>query len=150
MCAKSLQSCLTLQPTRLLCPWVFSRQEYWSELPCPPPRDLPNPGIKPRNPILQVDSLAAEPQGKPENTGVGSLSLLQGIFPTQGSNLGLLHFRQILYRLSHQGSPGHSLQLHGYKCWFFSKIESSGQSYPTKDMPPLEATLKDALERNLK
>ena len=41
-----------------------------------------------------------------QNTGVGSLSLLQGIFPTQGSNLGLLHCRQILHQLSHQGSPG--------------------------------------------
>ena len=40
-----------------------------------------------------------------KNTGVGSHSLLQGIFLTQGSNLGLLHCRQILYRLSHQGSP---------------------------------------------
>ena len=40
-----------------------------------------------------------------QNTGAGSLSLLQGIFPTQGSNPGLLHCRQILYQLSHQGSP---------------------------------------------
>ena len=40
-----------------------------------------------------------------QNTGVGSRSLLQGIFPTQGSNPGLPHCRQILYRLSHQGSP---------------------------------------------
>ena len=40
-----------------------------------------------------------------QNTGVGSLSLLQGIFPTQGSNPGLLHCRQILYQLSHKGSP---------------------------------------------
>ena len=39
------------------------------------------------------------------NTGVGSRSLLQGIFPTQGSNPGLPHCRQILYQLSHQGSP---------------------------------------------
>ena len=38
-------------------------------------------------------------------TGVGSLSLHQGIFPTQGSNPGLPHCRQILYQLSHQGSP---------------------------------------------
>ena len=36
-----------LWPTRLLCPRGFSRQEYWSGLPCPPPGDLPNPGIKP-------------------------------------------------------------------------------------------------------
>ena len=40
-----------------------------------------------------------------QNTGVGSLSLLQGIFPMQGSNPGLPHCRQILYQLSHQGSP---------------------------------------------
>ena len=40
-----------------------------------------------------------------KNTGVGSHSLLQRIFLTQGSNLGLLHCRQILYSLSHQGSP---------------------------------------------
>ena len=39
------------------------------------------------------------------NTRVGGLSLLQGIFPTQGSNPGLPHWRQILYYLSHQGSP---------------------------------------------
>ena len=41
-----------------------------------------------------------------QNNGVGSLSLLQGIFLTQGSNPGLPHCRQILYQLSHQGSPG--------------------------------------------
>ena len=40
-----------------------------------------------------------------QNTGVGSLSLLQGIFPTQGSNPGLPHSRWILYQLSHKGSP---------------------------------------------
>ena len=40
-----------------------------------------------------------------QNTEVGSLSLLQGIFPTQGSNPGLLHCRWILYQLSHKGSP---------------------------------------------
>ena len=52
-----------------------------------------------------MDSLSAEPQGKPKNTGVGSLSLLQGIFPIQGSNWVLLHCRWILYQLSYQGSP---------------------------------------------
>jgi len=40
-----------------------------------------------------------------QNTGVGILALLQGIFPTQASNPGLLHCRQILYQLSHKGSP---------------------------------------------
>ena len=50
-----------LYPSRLLCPWGFSRQECWSGLPCPPPGDLPN--------------------------------------------MGLLHYRRVLYHLSHQGSP---------------------------------------------
>ena len=54
---------------------------------------------------MQVDSLPDEPQGKSKNTGVGSLSLLQGIFPIQESNQGLLHFKWILYKLSYQGSP---------------------------------------------
>ena len=60
----------------------FSRQEYWRGLPCPLPGNLPNPGIKPESPALQVDSLLPEPPGKPKNTGVGSVSLLQGIFLT--------------------------------------------------------------------
>ena len=83
----------------------FSREECWSGLPHPPPGDLPNPGIKSRSPILQMDSLPSEPSGKPKNTKVGSLSLLQGIFLTQKSNQGLLHCRRILYQLSYQGSP---------------------------------------------
>ena len=70
----------------------------------PSPGDLPNPGIKPGSPALQVDSLPAELLGKPKNTGVGSLFLFQGIFPIQESNQGLLHFRWILYQLSYQGS----------------------------------------------
>ena len=47
----------------------------------------------------------AESQGKPKNTGVGSLSLLQQIFLTQESNRVFLHCRQILYQQSYQGSP---------------------------------------------
>ena len=66
--------------------------------------DLPNPGIELRSPALQADSLPSEPPGKPKNTGVGSLSLLQGIFLTQESNRGLLHCRRILYQLSYQGN----------------------------------------------
>ena len=68
-------------------------------------RGFSNPGIKSRDPTLQADSLPAEPPGKPKNTGVGSLSLLQWLFPTQELNWGLLHCRQILYQLSSQGSP---------------------------------------------
>ena len=55
----------TPQPARLLCLWGFSRQEYWSGLPCLPPGDLPDPRIKPRFPSLQVDSLPSELPGKP-------------------------------------------------------------------------------------
>ena len=73
--------------------------------PFPSPGVLPNPGIEPGSPALQADSLPAELQGKPKNTGVGSLSLLQEIFLTQESNRGLLHCRWILYHLSQQGSP---------------------------------------------
>ena len=82
----------------------FSRGEHWSEEPFPSPGDLPDPGIEPKSPTLQADSLPAEPQGEPKNTGVGSLSLLQGIFPTQELNWGLLNCRWILYQLSYQGS----------------------------------------------
>ena len=42
----------------------FSRQDYWSGLPCPHPKDLPNLGIEPTSPILQADSLLTEPPGK--------------------------------------------------------------------------------------
>ena len=50
---------------------------------------------------IAADSLPAEPQGKPKNTGVGSLSLLQWIFMAQESNRGLLHYRWILNQLSY-------------------------------------------------
>ena len=100
---KVAQSCLTLCvpmdytvhgiPQARILEWVVF----------PSPVDLPNPGIESRSPALQADSLPTEPQTKPKNTGVGSLSLLQRIFLTQESNWGLLHCRQILYQLSYQG-----------------------------------------------
>ena len=54
---------------------------------------------------LQPHGLYSPWNSPGQNTGVGSLSLLQGIFPTQGLNPGLPHCRQILYQLSHKGSP---------------------------------------------
>ena len=118
----------------------FSRQECWSDLPFPSSGDLPNLGIEPGSPTLEVDSLPSEPPNHQttgftsyaskvkesesrsvvsnslpphelysiwnspgHNTGMGSLSLLQGIFPTQGLNPGLLPCRWILYQLSQQG-----------------------------------------------
>ena len=62
---------LVAQLCPTLCdPWTiqsmeFSRPEYWQGSPFPSPGDLPNPGIQPRSPALQADSLPTEPQGKP-------------------------------------------------------------------------------------
>ena len=76
-----------------------------SELvPCPPPGDLPSPGVEPRSPAWQVFSFLSEPPEEPKNPGVSGLTLLQGIFLIQESNQGLLHCRWILYQLSYQGS----------------------------------------------
>ena len=108
----------------------FSRQEYWSGwLFPPPPGDLPDPGIEPlsltspavaggvsntsatkvkvarSSPTLRPHVIYSPWDSPHQNIGVGSLSLLQGIFPTQGSNPGLPHCRQILYQLSPKGSP---------------------------------------------
>ena len=113
----------------------FSKQEYWRGLPFSSPGDLSDPVIKPASPALadgfflplsyqeapkmslktescSVMSDCLQPHGlyspwisPGQNTGVGSPSLLQGIFPTLGSNPGLPHCRWILYQLSHQGIP---------------------------------------------
>ena len=63
------QSCLTLAWTvahQASLSMEFSRQEYCSGLPFPSLGDLSNPGIKPRSPVLQEDSLLSEPPGKPQ------------------------------------------------------------------------------------
>ena len=62
-----LQSCLTLcdpvdSAHQTPLSMGVSRQEYCSGLPCPPPGDLPDPGIEPASPALQADSLLTEPQ----------------------------------------------------------------------------------------
>ena len=64
------QSCLTLcnpmkSSSQAPLSMEFSRQEYWRKLPLPSPGDFPNPGIEPRSPALQADSLLPEPPGKP-------------------------------------------------------------------------------------
>ena len=114
-------------------------------LPFPSPGHLQNPGIEPRSPPLQADSLPAEPPGKPKNTRVGSLSLLQRISHIQESNQSLLHCRWILYQLSYQGSPrcsvvSDSLRPHGL--YSIQSRESSrpefcsGQPFPSPgDLP---------------
>ena len=69
-----------LQPPRLLCPWGFSRHGYWSGLPCPPPGDLPNPGIKPRSLTLQADFLLSEPPVKPIFSIISIFFLISFLF----------------------------------------------------------------------
>ena len=106
VCVYQSESCSvmsnSLQPHELYSLWNSPDQNI--RVPFPSPGHLPNPGIEPGSPASQAGSLPADPQGKPKNTGVGSLSLLQGIFLNQGSNRGLLHCRWILYQLSYQWS----------------------------------------------
>ena len=68
-----------------------------------------------------------------QNTGVGSLSLLQGIFPAQGLNPGLLHYRQILYHQSHQGNPQKHIGSWKNSCcwWRIRKSAPKGSSLQT-------------------
>ena len=110
----------------------FFRQEYWSGLRCPLPGDLPDSGMEPPSLIFPAPaggSLPLVPPGKLKVKGVSislqhglfsrqeyemsSHSLLQGIFPTQGSNSGLQHCRQTVYHLRHQGRPKNT----GVECW---------------------------------
>ena len=139
-----------LSCVRLVTPWTvacqaslsteISRQEYWSGQPFPSPGDRPNPGIKPRSPTLQVDSVPSESPGKPKNTGAGSLSLLQGIFSTQESTRGLLHSRRILYQLSYQGSPlSHHFMINRrvYRNLFWLKKNPSNKDEKSNIRKPL-------------
>ena len=71
-------------------PMGFSRQEYWSGLPFPSPGDLPDPGIEPRSPALQADTLPSEPQGKPWKTVWRVLKML-GIKSPHDPAIPLLH-----------------------------------------------------------
>ena len=90
---------------------------------------------QPRNqtwsPTLQVDSLSAEPQGKPKNTGVDSLSLLQQIFLTQGSNLHLLSQQVDSLPLCHLGSPFRKSALPILALLLFSRITSDQSLNPS-------------------
>ena len=73
----------------------FSRQEYSSGLLCPSPGDLPNPGIEPMSPALQVDSLPSEPPGKPwklKTIRSSYIQISENVFP---------FFHQNVYTFSH-------------------------------------------------
>ena len=98
-------------------PPVRSQGRKIAVMPFPSPGDLPNPGIEPKSPTTEVDSLQAEPREKPKSTEVGSLSLLQQVVLTQELNWGLLHCRQILYQLSYQGSRILYVCTPNYRLW---------------------------------
>ena len=91
----------SLQPNGPCSPWNSPGLNTGVGSLFPFPWDLPNLGIEHRSSTLQADSLPPEPQGKPKNTGVGSLSLPWWIFLTQELNRGLLAW--ILYQLSYEG-----------------------------------------------
>ena len=84
---------------RLLCLWGFFRQQYWSGLPCPPPGDLPNPGIEPRSPTFQVDSVPSQPK----IPGVGSLP---GDLPNPGIGPGSPELQADSLPAELSGKPG--------------------------------------------
>ena len=102
-CCSVGQSCPTLcdpmdcspPGSWFLGPRGFSRQEYQSGLPCLPPGDLPSPGIEPRSPALQAIQILCHlsHQGSPR---ILEWVPIQGIFPIQESNQGLLHCRRSL------------------------------------------------------
>ena len=94
----------SLWPYGLYNPWNSPGQNTGMGGLFSSPGYLPNPGIEPRSPSLQVGSLPAEPPRKRKEIRVCSLSLLQRIFPTQDLNWGPLTCRRILYQLSYQGS----------------------------------------------
>ena len=91
----------------------LSRQENRSGWRCPPLGTR----IEPRSLALQVDSLPSNIKGKPKNTGVDSLSLLQGIFLTEESHQCLLNCRQILYQHSTRESKNND-QLESFQFVF--------------------------------
>ena len=94
VCVKFAQSCQTLcDPMDYTVHGILqARILEWVAIPSS------RGSSQPRSPARQENSLLAEPQGKSKNTGVGSISLLQWIFPIQESNWGLLHYRWILYQ----------------------------------------------------
>ena len=77
----------------------FSRQECWSGLPLPSPGDLPDPGIEPGSPALQVDALPSEPPGKPQDVS-SALHLSCTLFL-----LHQIHLRSLGVRFQRLGTP---------------------------------------------
>ena len=95
----------------------FPKQKYWSGLPFPTPGDLPDPGIEPRSPALQADSLLSEPSGKTQFLQICQLFLLNSLYllvlPTNlASSRAMLAGMYFLSSASHTAFPSlpHFLQ----------------------------------------
>ena len=113
-------------PARVLCPWGFSRQEYWNGLPCLPPGDLPNPGIEPRPPTLQADSLHLSHQG--------SQRILEWVaYPSPGelSDPGTEPRSPKLYRMRHKTDALETLQI--CMCWPFYILHLNEKNPSARD-----------------
>ena len=82
----------------------------------PSPGNLPSPGIEPRSPALQENSLPSEPPRKPRNTGVGSLSCLPRIFPAQESNWHLMHSGVDSLPAELPGKPSNAIRMDVHLC----------------------------------
>ena len=102
-----------LQPTRLLCLWGFSRQEYWSWFPCPPPGDLPNTGIKPRSLHCRQILYYLSHWGCPRKLGWVAYPFSRGSSWPMKQTWHLLHCRPDSLSAELPGKPGaqHTWQL---------------------------------------
>ena len=114
-------------------PMGFSRQEYWSGLPFPSPRDLSDPGIKPGSPAMQVGSSLSEPPGKPI-TGIHiglshTLSLYWNITThrTCENALRCGIFKETIAALSKFMFPRHSLPEFFFFCTHICSIKQTGE-----------------------
>ena len=120
----------------------FPRQEYWSGLPFPSPEDLPDPGIKPRFPVLQADSLPTELQGKPTPKPSRKIS-----------ELGQLNQRNPLpYLRPSQGFMGGTVGSVGWELVVWLQIEthipkSKSQLHPAPLTEPICASIFSSLKR---
>uniref|UniRef100_A0A8C6EEG9 Protein phosphatase 1 regulatory subunit 14 n=1 Tax=Moschus moschiferus TaxID=68415 RepID=A0A8C6EEG9_MOSMO len=100
----------------------FSRQEYWSGLPLPPPGDL-NPGIEPRSPTLQADSLPSKPPGKPKRDPVMQAEATAGEGPVR-------HQGKVMVKYDHK-----ELQKHlNVEQWIQEQLEDCQE----EEIPELE------------
>ena len=112
----------------------FSRQEYWSGLPCPSPGDLRDLGIEPKSPTLQADSLLSEPPGTPWGRREGAGNCLAQVHPSQVNRWScllddLLHQSPILRQ---SPSYNYSPFMQGGMPW---KIKSSSSIFINPSLP---------------